>query len=301
MFRQSRARSDVPLFISMRLRALVPALFLLASVAAAPATRPARPYNVAHDKPLDAKLSVLEKTNEWTRYRVEINGIEGDRVPAIIYEPAAEQPKHPAVLLQYGSGGNKNTNYIVAIGQKFARHGFVVMTIDIPNRGERRRFKTMIEGNFLETLGDYSRAVDYLCTRPDVDQDRLVYMGISWGAITGVTFAAHDPRIKVVASLVGGGNFIGWMPPQMVTDEMRREVERFDPVYHVALIEPRPLLLLNVKRDLLVPPFLSQSLHEAAGPTADKRWLDTDHIFSTVDRDATAEQVIRWIEEKLPR
>jgi hypothetical protein len=276
-------------------------LLLLACLAAAPATRPARPYAVAHDKPLDSKLTVLEKTDAWTRCRVEINGIAGDRVPAILYVPADAGPRHPAVLLQYGSGGNKNTDYIVAIGQKFARHGFVVMTIDIPNRGERRKEKTLIEGNFLETLGDYSRAVDYLYTRDDVDRTRLVYMGISWGAITGITFVAHDQRIRVVVSLVGGGDFIGWMPPQLVTDEMRREVEQFDPVYHVALIEPRPLLLLNVKHDLLVSPFMSQSLHRAAGPAADKRWLDTDHIFSTVDRDATAEEVIRWIEGKLPQ
>jgi dipeptidyl aminopeptidase/acylaminoacyl peptidase len=274
---------------------------LLACLAAGPATRPVRPYAVAHDKPLDPKVAVLEKTDAWVRYRVEINGIDGDRVPAIVYEPTDGKPKHPAVVLQYGSGGNKNTNYIVAIGQKFARHGFVVMTIDIPNRGERRKEKTLIEGNFLETLGDYSRAVDYLHTRDDVDRSRLVFMGISWGAITGITFVAHDERIKVVVSLVGRGNFIGWMPPQMVTEEMRREAEQFDPVFHVALIEPRPLLLLNVKRDLLVSPFMSQSLHKAAGPTAEKRWLDTDHIFSTVDRDATAEEVIRWVEAKLPR
>ncbi|MFI5378972.1 MAG: alpha/beta hydrolase family protein [Tepidisphaerales bacterium] len=301
MFRQLRAHPRIPHFVPSCLRASVPCLLFLACLAAGPATRPGRPYEVAHDKPLDAKIAVLEKTDAWTRYHVEINGIAGDRVPAIVYVPTDAKPKHPTVLLQYGSGGNKNTNYIVAIGQKFARHGFVAMTIDIPNRGERRKVKTVIEGNFLETLGDYSRAVDYLYTRDDVDRSRLVYMGISWGAITGITFAAHDERIKVVVSLVGGGNFIGWMPPQLVNDEMRREVEQFDPVYHVALIEPRPLLLLNVQHDLLVSPFMSQSLHKAAGPTADKRWLDTDHIFSTVDREATAEEVIRWVEGKLPR
>jgi hypothetical protein len=43
----------------------------------------------------------------------------------------------------------------------------------------------------------------------------MAYLGISWGAITGITYAAHDPRMKVVVSLVGGGNFLGWFPGQL--------------------------------------------------------------------------------------
>ena len=46
--------------------------------------------------------------------------------------------KHPAVLLQYGTGGNKSTNYITELGRQFVARGFVVLTIDVPNRGERR-------------------------------------------------------------------------------------------------------------------------------------------------------------------
>jgi pimeloyl-ACP methyl ester carboxylesterase len=133
-----------------------------------------------------------------------------------------------------------------------------------------------------------------------VDKDRLAYVGISWGAITGVTYAAHDPRIRVVASLVGGGNFLGWLPGD-IDPAVQQYVQRFDPVFHVALIDPRPLLLLNVTRDILVPQFLSESLHKAAGPSAKKVWLDTDHIFSTVDRAALAEQVIDFVQEKLPQ
>src|SRR5205823_6316971 len=99
----------------------------------------------------------------------------------------------PAVLLQYGSGGNKNTNYIVALGRQFVEHGYVVLTIDVPGRGERKEKpaeRRMFDGRFAETFGDYSRAIDYLCSRPDVDAGRVAYAGISWGAITGITFAA---------------------------------------------------------------------------------------------------------------
>jgi len=63
----------------------------------------------------------------------------------------------------------------------------------------------------------------------------------------------------------------------------------------------RPLLLLNVTKDQLIPPFFSESLHKAAGPNTTKLWLDTDHIFSTIDRQELGQTVIRFISDSLPR
>src|SRR5678816_1489424 len=104
----------------------------VAAMPSAPPVRPTpatQPYATAHDKPLDAVLSVVEEKDTYTKYRVEFNGIRA-RVPANFYIPKDGKKSHPAVLLQYGSGGNKNTNYIVAIGLKAVEHGFVVITID---------------------------------------------------------------------------------------------------------------------------------------------------------------------------
>src|SRR5262245_34600423 len=100
------------------------------------------PYAVAHEKPLDAKEEIVDKADTHTQYRVEFNGIKNDRVPAYLYVPtrkeAADKTPFPAILLQYGSGGNKKTDYIVAIGKQFVARGYVVITIDSPNQGERR-------------------------------------------------------------------------------------------------------------------------------------------------------------------
>lgn len=291
--------------MSMRsLPVFIFAISLSSVAAASPSTRPAMPYSTAHDKPLDATERVITQEADHTLYHVEFNGIGKERVPAFLYIPkdnaAKSDPKRPAVLLQYGSGGSKKSNYIVALGKLFVSRGFVVITIDIPNKGERRKDRrtNIFDGRFAETLGDYSRTVDYLLTRDDVDRDRIGYVGISWGAITGITYAAHDPRVKVMASVVGGGNFLGWLPGQ-VEPAVKEAVSTFDPVYHISLIAPRPLLLLNVKRDILVPRFMSESLHKAAGdsPTIRKVWLDTDHIFSTVDRTQVAASVADFVQQ----
>lgn len=308
------------LFGSTRLRmlALLPLLaFATSPVFAAdeaPATRPSThpsetPYPVAHDAPLRPTRRLLYEEKDHRRYRVEFAGIQGDRVPAYLYVPKDGKRTHPAVLLQYGSGGNKDTFYIVALGKQFVARGFVVLTIDVPNRGERRvrdpndtrGFWVRLlagSGTLRQTMGDYSRAIDYLMSLPEVDHDRVGYAGISLGAITGIPFVAHDDRIRAMASIVGGGNFLGALKVPIAPD-VQAIAEQIDPVYHVALIAPRPLLLLNVTHDQLVPRFYAESLHQAAGEQAKKLWLDTDHFFNGVDRFKVLDTVIDFMEQSL--
>jgi uncharacterized protein len=269
----------------------------------------AAPYRVDHDAPLDVVERIVSETSAYAQYHVEFNGIEPDsRVPSLVYVPKDGKAKYPAVLLQYGSGGNKSTNYITELGRQFVSRGFVVLTIDVPNRGERRgesSAKRGLAGMFgpgtiLQTLGDYSRAIDYLSSRSDVDTDRIGYTGISLGAITGLTFVAHEPRVRAMASIVGGANLLGTLKVDL-DPSVKKVAEKIDPFYHVAHIAPRPLLLLNAKRDQLVPRFFGEQLHKSAGEHAKKMWIDTDHFFRGVDRYKVLETVIDFMEQGLSK
>ncbi|MGH2551835.1 MAG: alpha/beta hydrolase family protein [Thermomicrobiales bacterium] len=265
------------------------------------------PYEVDHAKSLEPKESLVAEAKDHTQYRVEFNGIKGDRVPGYLYVPKRKEEKgpFPTILLQYGSGGNKKTDYIVAIGKQFVARGFVVLTIDSINTGERKgKSKTGILGlvgndQIMHYCGDYSRAVDFLTTRPECDKDRIGYMGLSWGAITGITYVAYDQRIKVMGSMVGGGNFLG-MFTKKDAEKARMEVSKAgDPVYHVARIAPRPLLFVNVTKDQLILKSWAESLHQAAGKNSKVVWHDTDHYFRSVDRAAVCENVIDFIAKEL--
>jgi dienelactone hydrolase len=272
----------------------------------------AAPYTSDHDKPLRPSEERVHEADAYTQYRVEFNGIKGDRVPGYLYVPkrrpdAAKTPL-PAILLQYGIGGNKNTNYIVAIGKQFAARGYVVLTIDSPNVGERKTpgkrtlgVLALMGGEpIMHTCSDYSRAIDYLVARPEVDRERVGFVGISWGAITGITYVAYDPRIKAMASMVGGGNFFGDFTPEAAAKAAREGSRSTDPVYHVARIAPRPLLFINVTKDQLILKPWAESLHRAAGPSAKVTWLETDHYFRSLDRGKVCESVIDFMDRELP-
>jgi dienelactone hydrolase len=173
--------------------------------------------------------------------------------------------------------------------------GIIALAIDAPERGERKRpgkdgpamwNLPAVRRWFQQHCGDYSRALDYLATRPDVDARRLGYVGFSWGAITGITFTAHDPRVKAMTSVVGGG-LIGLLGKQL------------DPVSNAPRIAPRPLLFINASKDQIVLRPFANALHKAAGPHAIVKWYDTDHTFSNFDRAKIMALLSDFMREKL--
>ncbi len=277
----------------------------------APAPLAKCPYPTASAAPLETKLELVAKADDHTQFRVEFNGVQHDRVPAYLYVPKpkadAEIARAPAILLQYGTGGNKTTNYIVGIGKRFVARGYVVLTIDSLGCGERRtpypKWNAILDAisvdKVMQCCGDYSRAVDYLASRGDVDRERLGFVGISRGAINGLTYVAYDERIRAAASLVGGGNFSGVYSEKLAERIAQGTSRSSDPVYHVARIAPRPLLFINATNDQLIFKPWAESLHEVAGNDATVVWLETDHIFNGVDKAAVCDTVIDFMDAKL--
>ncbi len=238
------------------------------------------PFRTDHKAPVKATTKIEERADGFTRLRIEFNGIEGDRVPGHLYLPKKINGRVPAVLVQHGVGDKKHAEYIVECCQMLTARGIIALAIDAPGRGERKgpgkRGPSMwnlpeVRKWFSQHCGDYSRALDYLSTRKDVDSERLGYVGFSWGAITGITFAAHDERVRALTSVVGGGllSLLG---------------KDLDPVHNVGRIAPRPLLFLNATKDRVVLRPFAISLHKAAGKGSVVQWHETDHTFSTLDR-----------------
>ena len=114
------------------------AFTLTAAVCLAVDPKPAAPFKVDHKTPLKAEAKVVGTEKKFTKYRIEFNGIEGDRVPGHLYLPKEIRGRVPAVLVQHGVGDKKHAKYIVECCRMLTARGIIALAIDVPGRGERK-------------------------------------------------------------------------------------------------------------------------------------------------------------------
>ena len=147
-----------------------------------------------------------------------------ERVPVLILRPAKTEGRRPAVIVLHGTGGNKE-------GQRgwlkdLVKRGMIGVAIDARYHGARsggakgaeaynaailRAYRAKPEEQehpfYFDTVWDLWRVVDYLCTRPDVDPERLGMIGFSMGGIQTWLAASVDARIKAAVPAIAVQSF----------------------------------------------------------------------------------------------
>jgi dienelactone hydrolase len=101
------------------------------------------------------------------------------------------------------------------------------------------------------------RAIDYLCTRPDVDADRIGVTGISGGGAATFWIAAADERIKVAVPVSGMSDLESYVKNKVVNGHcdcmFLYNTYQWDWTTIAAMIAPRPLLFANSDNDSIFP------------------------------------------------
>lgn len=163
--------------------------------------------------PLNAKTT---RTIEGQDYRIEnvvFESVPNLHVTGNLYIPKSSSGPFPAVLVASGHSvnGKAEAKYQSA-AILLAKHGFVALAIDTFAQGERREpshtqidIGAMLAGTDLVAYQawDNIRAIDYLCSRPEVDPKRLGVTGNSGGGTQSMYLLAFDPRIQVAAPSCG--------------------------------------------------------------------------------------------------
>lgn len=105
---------------------------------------------------------------------------------------------------------------------------------------------------------EYSRTVDYLETRHDMQADKVAYLGISWGGFMGGIIPAVEKRIKVVVLNVGG----------MAMEKALPEADQINYLPRVT----QPVLMLNGQYDMFFPVETAQKpMFRFLGTPADRK------------------------------
>ncbi len=206
--------------------------------------------------------------------RVDFN-FEGEfYVPSFIYRPSEVKEKFPAVIISPGWSTDKFTDTYNDIAFQLARKGFLALILDHAPCGERRdspyppphpsQSITNIEGtamllgiSYMGTrVRDNMRAVDYLCSREDVDNEKIGITGLCEGGMDTWYSAAIDERMKVVAPLCSCTTYEAWILEYSnygVLGDTTQSVYgmlKFADMQHIfAAIAPRPLLIQNNIKD----------------------------------------------------
>jgi len=236
-----------------------------------------------------AKLKALRR-----RFRVAYTSVHDQRVSGILTIPTRGKKPYGAVLLLAGSGGHKDTDYVRLAADMLNTSGLATFSIDAQYHGERKRKGRSGDIHFvqsptnrdawIQTVQDLRRAVDYLCSRPDIDGKRIGFLGFSQGGMLGGTFIGVEPRVRAACLAVPGGGFLEWAATLGVvspSDRRRLEVAASltDPIHFVGRFAPRPLLILAARKDELIPTAATVALDAAAREPKNLIWYNTGHVL----------------------
>jgi len=146
---------------------------------------------------------------------------------------------------------------------------------------------------YLEQLvKDFSRSIDYLETREDIDPEKLAFYGMSWGAILGGLIPAVEDRLATSVLVSGGlavrlgGRDVAFRPEA-------------DPVNYLPRIG-LPTLMINGRYDMLLPLDTSiRPMFDLLGTPPEHKELklfDTDHI---PPRNEFIKETLAWLDRYL--
>jgi len=262
-------------------------------------------------------------------------------VPGILLVPHGLRGRAPAIQFlhqhggHYAAGGKAEMlreGWPVAgtAGEQLVRRGYVVIAIDAYCFGERAGqgpggpgevgaaeesslFKAHLwRGRTLwgMMLRDERIALDYLCSRPEVDRQRVGTFGMSMGSTRAWWLAALDRRVRAtvaVACLTRYQELIahGALSAHGIYYFVPGVLRHFDSETIVACIAPRALLTLTGDSDDGSPVDGVRRINEAvasayAAVGAPERfrsvvYADTGHVYSAAMWDETLRWLDRWL------
>jgi dienelactone hydrolase len=251
----------------------------------------------AYDKtPLHEKIEAIDSTDDWIKQLVTLDAAYGnERMMAYIFLPRIASPPYQTVMLFPGSNAiytrsSKRISERYGAGF-FAKSGHAAV---LPiykgtyERGDGLRSDAPDLTNYyrervIQWVKDFSRAIDYLETRRDIDTAKIAYFGLSWGGYLGGLIPAVEPRIKTVILHVGGLTF---QKPQ----------PEVDPINFVTRVRV-PVLMINAKYDQFFPVETSQKpMFELLGtPTEHKKQFiyESSHMVPNI---LVAKRSLEWLD-----
>jgi dienelactone hydrolase len=248
---------------------------------------------------LRSKVESVVQADDSREEKVSFDAAYGnERMTAYLFLPNAGTPPYQAVVYFPGSGAllqrsfdddeeTRFFEYIVRSGRALVfpiykstfERGDGLLS-DYPNTTSVWRDHVIMWSK------DLGRTLDYLETRPDINHDKMAFMGFSWGAQMGAILPAVEPRLKAVLLIVGGFN-------------LQKALPEVEPINFAPRITA-PTLMLNGKYDFFYPTEMSQEpMFRFLGAAPDRKRrvvYDTGH---SIPRNELIKETLDWLDQYL--
>jgi predicted esterase len=255
------------------------------------------------DAPLNAELIETLEGASFVREQIDLDAAYNDeRLTLFVFLPTDTNasPPYQTVMFFPGSGDIYKTSYDeLTLGR-----------VEFILKSGRALVYPVYKGTYKRNSGlqtyvanpsnhyrdfviaqskDLGRAIDYVETRPDLDADRLAYIGFSWGAKLGPIMVSMEKRLKTAIFFVGG----------LVMQETQPVVNPFNFLPRVAI----PTFMFNGRYDSFFPLETSVlPMYENLGtPGTDKKLTVTDanHFIAAYNANQIVSEALDWLDKYL--
>jgi class 3 adenylate cyclase/dienelactone hydrolase len=241
----------------------------------------------SYDKtPLNEKTEVTLDRENWTIEKISFDaGYNNDRIELYLYLPKNAKPPFQPILFFPGSADLYSKKYnpdgIEGRIDFLLKSGRAIIRPIYKGTHERHdgvksdlpEATVFYKDHVIMWRKDIGRTLDYLETRMDMQNDKVGYVGWSWGGFMGGIMPAIEKRIKAVVLNVGGMCMTPALP----------EVDQINFLPRIT----QPVLMLNGKHDMYFPVETSQKpmFNFLGTPAKDKKMIlyDVGHLVPRTD------------------
>ena len=232
----------------------------------------------------------------------------------VIREIAAEK-KLPVLLILGGHRtGSDAASLFGDVGER------AVVALDYPYTGPEKvrgilpvaRTIPLARQAFRDTPPAVSLVLDWLLQQSWVDPAQVVIVGASLGVPFATLAAARDARIRGAILVHGAADNELWLKAQVARRTSLKILHKpfavllhwlaygptFDTRRNIALIAPRPVLIVGAREDERTPAGQTELLYAAAGQPKWLRWTEGAHVDP--DHAQVINELLQIADEMLP-